>query len=123
MPSESFGSYTHSKDKYLCVLFFPWGWGWVGNKCPLLLFIQNVIKKHVFAFIFCFSFYLQSRFTITLPRELSFHKCLIVTVRGTNRVGLVSLVTADVMDCEAVGPTLVVPRVVLDVVGRTAEGQ
>ena len=89
-----------------------------------LLFIQNIIKKtHVFAFVSCFSFYLQSRFTITLPRELSFHKCLIVTVRGTNRVGLVSLLTADVMDCEAVGPSLVVPRDVLDVVGQTAKGQ
>ena len=65
----------------------------------------------------------QSRFTIALPGELSFHKCPILTVRGTNRVGMVSLLTADVVDCEAEGPALVVPLVVLDAVGQTAQGQ
>ncbi|KAK7500517.1 hypothetical protein BaRGS_00008092 [Batillaria attramentaria] len=64
----------------------------------------------------------HSRFTVSVPSALSFHECLGVSLRGMNKAGLVSEVTADVMDCQAVDPALIVPRQVLDAVGNTVSG-
>ncbi|KAL8561571.1 hypothetical protein ACOMHN_024807 [Nucella lapillus] len=61
-------------------------------------------------------------FSTQLSGELSFHKCLIVTVRGVNKVGFVSRLLSDVIDCEAFNPVLVIPRPVLDTVGSNVDG-
>nr|KAG5709289.1 hypothetical protein BaRGS_018041 [Batillaria attramentaria] len=65
----------------------------------------------------------HSRFTVSVPSALSFHECLGVSLRGMNKAGLVSEVTADVMDCQAVDPALIVPRQVLDAVGSVPAGE
>ena len=65
----------------------------------------------------------QGRFTVDLTGSLSFHKCLVVTIRGVNKVGMVSLVRAPVLDCAAVDPAPIVPLSVLDAVGLTVAGQ
>ena len=67
--------------------------------------------------------FFQGRFTVDLTGSLSFHKCLIVTIRGVNKVGMVSLVRAPVLDCAAVDPAPIVPLSVLDAVGLTVAGQ
>ena len=81
---------------------------------PQSKYLYKVQIKHSF---------FQGRFTISLSGDLSFHKCLIVTIRGVNKVGMVSLVRASVLDCKAVDPAPIVPLKVLDAVGRTVEGQ
>ncbi|XP_025085446.1 uncharacterized protein LOC112558908 [Pomacea canaliculata] len=55
-----------------------------------------------------------------MPRNLSFHRCLRVSLRGTNKVGLVSVVSADIRNCSAKDPLYIVPRIVLDASGGTS---
>ncbi|XP_046557195.1 uncharacterized protein LOC124266447 [Haliotis rubra] len=60
----------------------------------------------------------ETRFQITLPKQLDFTKCRRLTVRGYNVVGMYSTTSADVKDCNAYDPRNVVPAVVVDAVGH-----
>ncbi|XP_067684738.1 uncharacterized protein [Haliotis asinina] len=56
-------------------------------------------------------------FQVYLPKHLDFSKCRRLVVRGYNKVGLSTTVSADVRDCAAYDPAVVVPAIVIDVVG------
>ncbi|XP_046570853.1 uncharacterized protein LOC124279103 [Haliotis rubra] len=56
-------------------------------------------------------------FHVHLPKHLDFSKCRRLAVRGYNKVGLSTTVSADMRDCAAYDPAVVVPSIVIDVVG------
>ncbi|XP_071082513.1 uncharacterized protein [Haliotis cracherodii] len=56
-------------------------------------------------------------FHVLLPQRLDFSKCRRLAVRGYNKVGLSTTVSADVRDCAADDPAVVVPAIVIDAVG------
>ncbi|XP_062606252.1 uncharacterized protein LOC134268062, partial [Saccostrea cucullata] len=56
-------------------------------------------------------------FTIPLTGNLDFSKCRRLTVRGYNKAGLYSTVSADIRDCSAFNPLLIKPNIVIDAVG------
>ncbi|XP_067680773.1 uncharacterized protein [Haliotis asinina] len=65
----------------------------------------------------------QVLFKISLPRPLDFSKCRRLAVRGYNKVGLSTMVSADVRNCSAFDPPLVKPSLVIDAIGlKTAKG-
>ncbi|XP_041351011.1 uncharacterized protein LOC121369994 [Gigantopelta aegis] len=57
-------------------------------------------------------------FTVTLTGKLDFRKCRRLAIRGFNKVGLSTTISADVKNCSAFDPALVVPAVVIDVLGK-----
>ncbi|XP_071079258.1 uncharacterized protein [Haliotis cracherodii] len=59
----------------------------------------------------------QVLFTISLSRPLDFSKCRRLAVRGYNKVGHSTVVSADVRNCSAFDPLLVKPSLVIDAVG------
>ncbi|XP_076468275.1 uncharacterized protein LOC143299060 [Babylonia areolata] len=57
------------------------------------------------------------QFQVSLAGELSLKKCVRLMVRGVNRVGLTSVASSEVEDCQAVDPAPITARLVLDAVG------
>ncbi|KAK3099491.1 hypothetical protein FSP39_005250, partial [Pinctada imbricata] len=57
-------------------------------------------------------------FTITLQNELDTSKCRKFSVRGFNKAKLVSVVSTEIIDCDAFNPILVQPNVIIDAVGE-----
>ncbi|XP_046571088.1 LOW QUALITY PROTEIN: uncharacterized protein LOC124279320 [Haliotis rubra] len=65
----------------------------------------------------------QVIFKISFSRPLDFSKCRRLAIRGYNKVGLTTAVSADVRNCSAFDPPLVKPSLVIDATGsKIAEG-
>ncbi|XP_061189002.1 uncharacterized protein LOC133197151 [Saccostrea echinata] len=56
-------------------------------------------------------------FTISLTGTMDFSKCRNLVVRGYNKAGLFSSVSAGIKDCAQFNPILIVPNVIVDAVG------
>ncbi|XP_064635756.1 uncharacterized protein LOC135492940 [Lineus longissimus] len=57
------------------------------------------------------------QFTVTLNNPLSFTECVLVAVRGWNKVNMFTSISAEVKDCDAFDPILINPKMVIDAVG------
>lgn len=56
-------------------------------------------------------------FLVTLTGKMDFSKCRNVVIRGYNKAGLHSTVSAGIKDCAQFNPILIVPNVIVDAVG------
>lgn len=54
---------------------------------------------------------------VTLTGKMDFSKCRNVVIRGYNKAGLHSTVSAGIKDCAQFNPILIVPNVIVDAVG------
>ena len=61
---------------------------------------------------------LQIEFSVALEGKFDFSKCRKFTIRGYNKAGLYSTVSAEVKDCSAFDPVLIKPNIVIDAVGK-----
>ncbi|XP_041351012.1 uncharacterized protein LOC121369995 [Gigantopelta aegis] len=60
----------------------------------------------------------DTSFIVTLAGKLDFRECRRLAIRGFNKVGLSTTISADVKNCSAFDPALVVSSVVIDVLGK-----
>ncbi|XP_061176007.1 uncharacterized protein LOC133184958 [Saccostrea echinata] len=65
----------------------------------------------------------KMEFTIPLTGNVDFSKCRRLTVRGYNKAGLYSTVSADIKDCSAFDPRNIKPNIVIDAVGAQEAGR
>ncbi|KAK3100189.1 hypothetical protein FSP39_015958 [Pinctada imbricata] len=56
-------------------------------------------------------------FTLNLQKELDTSKCRKFSVRGFNKAKLVSVVSSEILDCDASDPIIVKPNDIIDAVG------
>lgn len=54
---------------------------------------------------------------MTLTGTMDFSKCRNIVIRGYNKAGLHSTVSAGIKDCAQFNPILIVPNVIVDAVG------
>ncbi|XP_077866322.1 uncharacterized protein LOC144354078 [Saccoglossus kowalevskii] len=60
----------------------------------------------------------ELQYTTRLPQQLNFTECIRLALRGYNKAGLYSTMYADIKDCDAINPKLIVPNIVIDAVGE-----
>lgn len=66
----------------------------------------------------------QINFELTLTGEMDFSRCKRFSIRGLNLVRLTSVVSTEILDCDAFNPILINPNIVIDAVGEvTAQGR
>ncbi|XP_078321865.1 uncharacterized protein LOC111103999 isoform X3 [Crassostrea virginica] len=56
--------------------------------------------------------------SVALEGKFDFSKCRQFTIRGYNKAGLYSTVSAEVKDCSAFDPVLIKPNIVIDALGK-----
>lgn len=56
-------------------------------------------------------------FEIFLDSKFDFSKCRQITIRGYNKAGLYSTLSAEIKSCSAFDPVLIKPNIVIDAVG------
>lgn len=62
--------------------------------------------------------FFQMEFEILLDGTFDFSKCRHITIRGYNKAGLYSTLSAEIKSCSAFDPVLIQPNIVIDAVGK-----
>lgn len=75
----------------------------------------EIYISHFFAY--AFKLFFQMEFEILLDGKFDFSKCRQITIRGYNKAGLYSTLSAEIKSCSAFDPVLIKPNIVIDAVG------
>lgn len=76
---------------------------------------DEIYISHFFAY--AFKLFFQMEIEILLDGKFDFSKCRQITIRGYNKAGLYSTLSAEIKSCSAFDPVLIKPNIVIDAVG------